>query len=135
MLIGAGHSGDAPMCLPLLNAIRVPRLGPGRARTRPDAVLADKAYSSRAIRAELRRRGIVAVIPQPRDQQGHRKRRGSRGGRPVTYDADRYKNRNVVERAFCLLKQWRGLATRYDKHAVHYRGAVVLAAIITWLRT
>jgi len=112
-----------------------PRRPRRRARTRPEAVLGDKAYSSRAIRAELRRRGIVSVIPEPRDQQGHRKRRGSRGGRPVTYDPAVYKNRNVVERAFCLLKQWRGLATRYDKHAVTYRGAVVLAAIITWLRT
>ena len=123
------------MCLPVLDAIRVPRLGPGRPRTRPEALLADKAYSSRAIRAELRRRGIVAVIPEPRDQQGHRRRRGSAGGRPVTYDPVTYKGRNVVERAFCLLKQWRALATRYDKHAITYRGAVVLAAIITWLRT
>lgn len=76
VLVGPGQGGDAPMCLPLLNAIRVPRLGAGRPRTRPDALLADKAYSSRAIRSELRRRGIVAVIPEPRDQQGHRKRRG-----------------------------------------------------------
>lgn len=122
------------MCLPLLDAIRVPRLGPGRPRTRPDAVLADKAYSSRAIRAELRRRGIVAVIPEPRDQQANRKRRGSRGGRPVHHDTDLYKGRNVVERSFNTLKQWRALATRYDKHALIYRGAVVLAAILTWLR-
>jgi transposase len=57
--------------------------------------------------------------------------RGSRGGRPVSYDRNLYKGRNVVERAFNLLKQWRGLATRYDKHAVNYRGAVVLAAILT----
>lgn len=123
------------MCLPLLDAIRVPRLGPGRPRTRPDAVLADKAYSSRAIRAELRRRGIVAVIPEPRDQQGHRKRRGSRGGRPVTYDVDAYKGRNVVERSFNAIKHWRGLATRYDKLAIVYRGAAVLAAILAWART
>lgn len=46
-----------------------------------------------------------------------------------------YKRRNVVERSFNLLKQWRGLATRYDKHAVVYRAGAVLAAIITWLRT
>jgi len=123
------------MCLPVLDAIKVARLGPGRPRTRPDAVLGDKAYSSRAIRAELRRRGIVAVIPEPRDQQGHRKRRGSRGGRPVTYDRDRYKSRNVVERSFNALKSWRGLATRYDKLAIVYRGAAVLAAILAWLRT
>jgi transposase len=123
------------MCLPILNAIKVARLGPGRPRTRPDAVLGDKAYSSRAIRAELRRRGIVAVIPEPRDQQGHRKRRGSHGGRPVTYDRDLYKGRNVVERSFNALKHWRGLATRYDKLAVVYRGGAVLAAILSWLRT
>lgn len=135
VMVGPGQGGDAPMCLPVLNAIRVPRLGPGRPRTRPDSVAADKAYSSRAIRAELRRRGIVAVIPEPRDQQGHRKRRGSDGGRPVSYDADAYKGRNVVERSFNALKQWRGLATRYDKHALNYRGAAVLAAILTWLRT
>lgn len=122
------------MCLPVLDAIRVPRVGPGRPRTRPDSVLADKAYSSRAIRAELRRRGITAVIPEPRDQQGHRKRRGSRGGRPVTYDIDAYRGRNVVERSFNALKHWRGLATRYDKLALTYRGGAVLAAILAWLR-
>jgi len=61
VLVGSGQGNDAPMCLPVLDAIRVPRLGPGRPRTRPDAVLADKAYSSKAIRAELRRRGITAV--------------------------------------------------------------------------
>ncbi len=122
------------MCLPLLDAIRVPPAGAGRPRTTPDAVLGDRAYSSRAIRAELRRRGIVAVIPEPRDQQAHRRRRGSRGGRPVTYDALAYKGRNTVERFFNRIKQWRGLATRYDKLAVIYRGAVVLAGIMIWLR-
>jgi transposase len=75
-------------------------------------VLADKAYSSRAIRSLLRSRGIAAVILDPRDQQAHRKRRGQRGGRPVCYDTDAYKGRNVVERSFNALKEWRGLATR-----------------------
>ncbi len=70
---------------------------------------------------------------QPRDQQGHRKRRGSRGGRPVSYDPVDYKNRNVIERGFCRLKQWRGLATRYDKLAIVYRAAVVLNAVIAWV--
>lgn len=134
VLVGPGQGGDAPMCLPALDAIRVPRVGPGRPRTRPDSVLADKAYSSRAIRSELRRRGIVAVIPEPRGQRGHRRRRGSRGGRPVTYDADAYKGRNVVERSFNALKHWRGLATRYDELAIVYRGGAVLAAILAWLR-
>jgi transposase len=102
----------------LLAAIVVPRPGPGRARTRPDRVVADNAYSSRAARRLLRARGIVAVIPEPRDQQANRKRRGRRGGRPVSYDAEIHKGRNVVERLFNALKNWRGLATRYDKRAV-----------------
>ena len=64
----------------LLNAIHVPRRGPGRPRTRPDAVLADKAYSSRGNRGLLRSRGIRAVIAEPSDQTGHRRRKGSKGG-------------------------------------------------------
>ena len=94
----------------------------------------DKAYSSRGHRMLLRSRGITAVIPEPADQAGHRKRRGSRGGRPVGYDVQDYKQRNVVERFFNRLKNWRGLASRYDKHALVYRGGVVLAAILDWLR-
>jgi hypothetical protein len=71
--------------LPLLAHLRVQRTI-GRPRTRPDRVLADKAYSSRAIRAHLRTRGIGSVIPEPDDQKAHRKRIGSSGGRPMTYD-------------------------------------------------
>ncbi len=93
--------------------IRVPR-SIGRPRTTPDVVLADKAYSSRAIRSHLRRRQIRAVIPQPADQAANRKRPGSRGGRPPGFDRDAYKHRNTVERCIDKLKQWRGLATRYD---------------------
>lgn len=134
VLIGPGQAHDGPMLPHLLGAIAVPRLGPGRARSRPAQVLADKAYSSRATRTLLRSRGIVAVIPEPSDQQGHRKRRGRRGGRPVSYDPVAYKGRNVVERSFNTLKHWRALATRYDKLAVVYRGGAVLAAILAWLR-
>ena len=119
----------------LLGDIRVPRLGTGRPRTTPEAVLGDKAYSSRATRTLLRDRGIKAVIPEPADQKANRARKGSAGGRPVSLDAEAYKGRNVVERSFNTLKQWRGLATRYDKLAVIYRGGAVLAAILRWLRS
>jgi putative transposase len=129
-----GQAGDSPMLPPLLALLAVPRLGPGRPRTRPDALIADKAYSSRAIRAELRSRRIRAVIPQPSDQIAHRKRRGSAGGRPPAFDAGTYKGRNVIERSFNDHKQWRGLATRYDKLATVYRGGAVLRAITIWLR-
>ena len=78
------------MLIPMLEQLRVTR-PVGRPRTRPDAVRGDKAYSSRAIRTHLRDRGIKAVIPEPRDQQGHRKRRGSRGGRPVGLDVEDYR--------------------------------------------
>jgi putative transposase len=134
VMVSPGQAGDSPALRPMLAELRVARRGPGRPRTCPVLLRADKAYSSRATRAELRRRGIKAVIPEPSDQAGHRKRRGSRGGRPIGYDAAEYKGRNVIERGFNVLKQWRGLATRYDKHALTYRGAVVLAAILTWLR-
>ncbi len=118
----------------LLEALVVPRLGPGRPRSRPEEVKGDKAYSSRANRALLRERHITATIAEPDDQKGHRQRRGSAGGRPPNFDAESYKGRNVVERSFALFKQWRAIATRYDKLAITYRGGVVLCAITIWLR-
>ena len=130
----AGQANDSPMLKYLLADFAVARPGRGRARTRPNAVLADKAYSSRGNRTLLRSKRVIAVIPQPSDQIAHRKRRGSAGGRPPAFDTDTYKGRNVVERSFNDYKQWRGLATRYDKLASVYRGAVVLRAITLWLR-
>jgi transposase len=130
---GPGHAHDSPMLPVLLDDLVVPRLGPGRARTRPEALLADKAHSSRDHRALLRRRGIRAVIPEPANQVGHRRRRGRRGGRPVSYDRELYRHRNVIERGFNTFKQWRGLASRYDKLAITYRGGAVLRAITIWL--
>jgi transposase len=134
LVVTAGQANDSPMLPALLEGLRVPRVGPGRPRTRPTAVLADKAYSSRAHRARLRAAGVTAVIPEPADQIAHRRRRGSAGGRPPAFDAVRYRDRNVVERSYAAMKQWRGLATRYDKHAVNYRAAAVLHAVITWCR-
>ena len=96
---GPGHGGDSPMLPVLLDLLRVARNGPGRPRTRPDALLADKAYSSRAHRTLLRQRGITAVIPERADPQGHRLRRCAAGGRPVSFDTEKCKNRNVIERA------------------------------------
>ncbi|WP_394346806.1 IS5 family transposase [Streptomyces dangxiongensis] len=132
--VTAGQAGDAPAFETVMSRIRVPRPGPGRPRTRPLAVLADRAYSSRAIRAHLRRRGIRAVIPQPSDQVGHRLRRGRLGGRPPGFDSEAYKQRNSVERCINRLKQWRGLATRTDKLAIAYQAALHLAGILIWSR-
>ena len=132
LLLGPGQGGDAPMFENLMEALRVERNGRGRARIRPDRAMADKAYSSKGIRSYLRTHGIQCVIPEKEDQKANRQRKGSAGGRPVTYDKEAYKRRNVVERSFNTLKQWRGLATRYDKLAQTYRSATVLQAVVIW---
>ena len=134
IIVGPGHGGDDPQLLPLLDAIRVPRIGPGRPRKRPDHVIADKAYSHPSTRAALRQRRITHTIPEKSDQIAHRARRGSRGGRPPLFDAQRYKDRNVVERCFNRLKQYRALATRYAKRAAYYRATLLLIATVLWLR-
>ncbi len=130
-VLTAGQAGDAPAFARVMARLRVPRRR-GRPRTRPDVVLADKAYSSRAIRDHLSKRGIRAVIPVPADQRGHRRRRGSRGGRPPAFDREAYKQRNTVERCINRLKQWRGIATRYEKTATIYLAALHVAGIFLW---
>jgi transposase len=113
--------------------IRVPRPGRGRPRTRPDSVIADRAYSSKAIRRLLRSRRIRCTIPQRSDQRSWRRRRGSYGGRPPAFDREAYKRRNLVERCIGRLKHYRGIATRFDKLAGHYRAGVVLVSALFWL--
>ena len=104
MLLTAGNVNDTTMFAPLLAALRVARAGPGRPRTCPDYLVADKGYSSRANRALLRRRGIGHTIPEPRDQQANRRRKGSAGGRPVGFDPTRCAQRNTGEGGLCQLK-------------------------------
>ncbi|MFB7464734.1 IS5 family transposase [Streptomyces sp. NPDC056224] len=135
LVLTPGHYGDGPQFERVLEQVSVPRPGVGRPRTRPDHVLADKAYTSRKNRRYLRRRGIRHTIPERLDQQRHRKNRGSRGGRPTGFDRERYKKRNTVERAINRLKGFRAVATRYEKRAYIYLGTVTLAALIIWLRT
>lgn len=134
VVVTGGQRHDGVILPQVLADIRVPRVGGGRPRTCPDDVLADRAYGSRANRDYLRSRGIRAAIPEKKDQIATRKKRGSKGGRPPAFDAGVYRNCNVVERSFAYVKQWRGLATRYDKLAITYRAAVVINAILTWLR-
>lgn len=131
-MLTAGQAADSPQFLPVLNKVRI-RLPVGRPRTRPDAVAGDKAYSSRANRAYLRKRSIKAVIPEKKDQATHRKNRGRKGGRPVTHDAELYKDRNTVERMINKLKAWRGIATRYDKSPESYDAGLHLRASLIWI--
>jgi len=113
-ITSAGQRADSLAFVPLMGRLAIARPGGGRARTRPGRVLGDKACSSTAIRAHLRRRGIKATISQPSDQVRHRQRRGSSGGRPPAFDPVAYRNRNTVERTFSQLRQHRAVATRYD---------------------
>ena len=92
-------------------------------------MLADKGYFSRANRAFRRRRGIRATIPERRDQQANRARRGSAGGRPPAFDKLAYKWRNVVERCFNRSKQYRAIATRHGKTATSYQAMIDLATL------
>ncbi len=130
MVLTAGQVHESTRFAAVLEAIRVPRPGRGRPRQRPDRVIADKGYSYARCRQVLRRRGIKQTIPERRDQQ---RRRAQRPGRRPAFDATLYKRRNVVERCINRLKQWRGIATRYEKRAVNYRALVVIACIMIWL--
>lgn len=129
-----GQRHDAVAFKLTLATVAVARLGAGRPRTRPDAVLADKAYSSREIRSHLSARKIKAVIPTKADQAAARIRKGQRGGRPTSFDATHYRDRNTVERTVNKLRGYRAVATRYDKRDYIYRGTVTVASIWIWLR-
>lgn len=131
-VVTGGSTNDCTRCTTVLEAIEVPRIGPGRPRIRPDHVRGVKGSSSKTIRAWLRRHGIPHTIPERADQVRNRARRDNRGGRPPAFDREACKHRNVVERCFNRLKQWRGIATRYDKTAESYEAAVTLASLLVW---
>jgi putative transposase len=87
----------------------------------PDACLADAGYDSDGLRRMLAQRGTVPVIPNnPTRKRWH------------PFDRAAYRSRNLVERMFCRLKDWRRIATRYDKLALNYASAVAIAAIVLW---
>jgi transposase len=134
VILTPGQAGDNPQLLPLLDQISVGRDGPGRPRKRPVRVLADKAYSHPSTRAALRARRIGFTSPEKSDQIARRQAKGTRGGRPPAFDQELYADRNVVERCFNRLKQFRDLATRYAKRAAYYRAEILIAATVLWLR-
>lgn len=109
---------------PVLEKIRVPPIGPGRPRGKPESLPADKAYSNGPCREYLRRRGIRHTIPEKTDSQAAQPRKGSCGGLPPGFDEQRYEKHNTVERTITRLKHARAVAVRYDK-----RGYVLLGTL------
>ena len=109
-IVTAGQRGDAPVASELI------ALAPAA-----ETLAADRAYDSDVLRGQLIAKGMRPVIPNA----PYRKRLHP-------FDAEAYKRRNLVERAFCRLKDFRRIATRYDKLACTYAAAVCLAAIVTW---
>ena len=133
-VVTAGQRHDTVAFTAVMNDLKILRSGGTPFRQRPDRVIADKAYSSHAIRNQLRRRGIRTTIPQPANQVQGRKARGSKGGRPPAFDKSIYKTRNTVERTINRLRGYRAVATRYDKREFIYRGTIDVATIGIWLR-
>ncbi|KOT88473.1 transposase [Streptomyces sp. NRRL F-5755] len=125
-----GNINDCTQFEAVMARLRIQRCGPGRLRTRPALVVADKGYSSTKIRAYLRGRGIKAAIPERIDQINGRIRRGESRCR---LNRAAYRRRNLAERCFNQLKHHKALATRYDKHARHYQAMVTLACLKLWL--
>jgi transposase len=122
VLLTAGQCHEAPQFEALMAQGAVKRGGRGRPRQRPQRVVADKGYSSKAIRGYLRRRGIRYTIPRRRNER-----------HPGPFDRAIYRTRNHVERLINQLKQFRRVATRYEKYAENYRAMVIIRCILLWL--
>ncbi|GLK84441.1 IS5 family transposase [Ancylobacter defluvii] len=110
-IVTAGQAGDAPQAAALLEG------QPGQ------AVLADKAYDSGALRATIAGMNAAAVIPSNRCRKI-----------VIPHDVDTYKHRNRIERCFSRLKHFRRFATRYDRRTIHFTGFVHLAGAMIWLK-
>lgn len=112
LLISAGNINDMTMAGTLIDA----------AAGRFDRLIADKGYDTNAIRAAVTALGAEVVIPSTLSRKA-----------PIPYDRGAYRRRNLVERLWCRLKDWRRVATRYDKIAANYlSGALIAAAVIFW---
>jgi transposase len=121
-LLTAGQYHEATQLEALMEQGSIKRVGRGRPKVRPQRVLGDKAYSSRKIRRYLKRRGIDYTIP-----------RRSNETRTGPFNRALYKQRNFVERTINRLKQFRRVATRYEKRAANFLAMVTVASIMLWL--
>lgn len=121
-------------CAPGVDALRVSRAGARRPHHRPEAVTANKANSSRAIRRVPRRRGVQAVVPKQAAQQANRARRGKAGGGPPAFALDLHEARDAVERRCNRFQRFRAIATRFDALATRYEAGLPRAALVLRFR-
>lgn len=121
-LLTPGQRHEASVFEQLMTRGAVKRVGPGRPRRRPSRIVGDKGYSSRKIRQYLARHQIRLTIPRKRNER-----------RTGSFDRGIYRARNRVERLINRFKQFRRLATRYEKRAENYRAMWLAAAILLWL--
>jgi transposase len=122
LVLTPGQAHEAPVFPELMSQGSVKRPGRGRPRLRPHRVAGDKGYSSRAIRQHCRRRGIRPIIPRKSNER-----------RTGPFDRERYRLRHRVENLFARCKQFRSLATRYDKRAASYRALWIIAFTLLWI--
>ena len=130
-----GNVNDTTMLEPALSEIRVPRRGPGRPRNRPAGLLGDKGYS-RGPTGSGTSRGITATIPERADQQANRARRGRKGGRPYAFDAEPFTSAATWSNAASTgSSSGVGSPPATTRRPSDYRGGVVLASVIIWLKS
>lgn len=122
-ILTPGQQHEATVAQALLDTGGVKRGGRGQPKRRPERIVADKGYSSRKFRQTLQRGGIRITIPRRSNEEQR--------GRPC--DPEHYRQRNRIERCFNRLKQFRRLATRYEKRAASYAALFALACVLLWL--
>lgn len=122
LVLTAGQRHEATAFEALMTTGAVKRPGRGRPRLRPKRVVGDKGYCGRPIRQFLRRRGIRFTIAKKHNMC-----------RKGPFDKAIYRQRNRVERLINRFKQFRRLATRYEKRCVNYLAMWYIAAILMWL--
>ena len=120
--VTGGQVHDTRQVSALISRGAIRRIGRGRPRLRPTKLVGDKAYSSRSIRLALRRRGITPVIPTKANER-----------RQPDFDREAYRQRNIIERLINRLKNFRRIATRYEKRAVNYLAMITIGAILLWI--
>jgi transposase len=121
-ILTPGQAHELSVAEQLITQGAVRRNGCGRPKSRPHRIVGDKGYSSDKLRAFLKRRGIRYTIP--------RKSNEDRGG---SFNKEIYRQRNRVERLINRLKQFRRIATRYEKRAANYAALLLIASIVLWL--